>query len=72
MGITPDISIHGKKRTLKAAALVVIAAQRIKRLSESWAANRRVHAQLMKTWEGMKRRGGKSTTVAGQQLRIAR
>jgi len=72
MGITPDVSIHSKKPTLKAAGLAVMAALRMKKLSDGWAANRKVHAQLVKTLEGMRRRSGKMTTPGRQQLSFAR
>lgn len=72
MGITPDISIHSKKPSLKAAGLAVIATIRMKKLSEGWAANRKVHAQLVRTLEGMRRRSGRTSTPGRQQLSFAR
>lgn len=72
MGITPDVSIHAKKPTLKAAGLAVMAAVRMKKLADGWAANRKVHAQLVKTLEGMGRRSRKTNTPGRQQLSFAR
>jgi hypothetical protein len=72
MGITPDMSIHTKKPTLKAAGLAVMAAIRMKRLSDGWAASRKVHAQLVKTLEGMRKRSGRTTTPGRQQLTFTR
>ena len=59
MGISPDLSVLGRKRTFKAGVLAVIATLRMKRWSESWAGQRKVHAQLVKTLEGMRRRQGR-------------
>lgn len=72
MGITPDESIHTKKPTLRAAGLAVIAALRMKKMSESWAANRKIHAQLVKTLEGMRRKSGRMAGGARQQLSFVR
>lgn len=66
MGITPDVSIHTKKPTLKAAGLAVMAAIRMRKLADAWAVNRKVHAQLVKTLEGMRRRSGRTNTPGRQ------
>ena len=73
------MSVHERRPSLKAAGLAVIAAMRMKRMSEVWAGQRRVHAQLVKTLEGMRRRGGRTSgmgasTGAGarQQLSFVR
>jgi hypothetical protein len=43
MGITPDITVHDRRPKLKSAALAVIAALRMQKLSEGWAQNRKIH-----------------------------
>ena len=65
MGITPDVSYHVHKPSLKTAALAVIAAQRMQRLSKDWAGNRKVHAELVRKLEGMRRTGRRSKGAAG-------
>lgn len=63
MGISPDVSVLGRKPSFKAGVLAVIATLRMKRWSESWAGERKVHAQLVKTLEGMRRRQGQGVVA---------
>jgi hypothetical protein len=58
MGITPDITIHERRKSLKSAALVVIAAIRMQKMSEGWAKNRKIHDQLKQKLESMRRASG--------------
>jgi hypothetical protein len=68
MGITPDITVHERRPKLKSAALAVIAAIRMQKLSEAWAQNRKIHDQLKQKLESMRRQSGRK----GGALRIAR
>lgn len=68
MGITPDITVHQRRPKLKSAALVVIAALRMQKLSEGWAQNRKTHDQLKQKLESMRRQTGRKNGA----LRIAR
>jgi hypothetical protein len=74
MGITPDITVHQRRPTLKSAALAVIAAIRMQRLADAWSQNRKIHEQLKAKLEGMRRSSGRGLGSArkGTQLRIAR
>lgn len=69
MGITPDVTVHERRPKLKSAALAVIAALRMQKLSEGWAQNRKIHEQLKQKLESMRRQSGKRT---GTAARIAR
>lgn len=69
MGITPDITVHERRPRLKSAALAVIAALRMQKLSEGWAQNRKIHEQLKQKLESMRRQSGKRPSAG---LRIAR
>lgn len=71
MGITPDITIHQRRPRLKSAALAVIAAIRMQRMSEAWAQNKRIQEQLRAKLENMRRQGG-GARRNGAGLRIAR
>jgi hypothetical protein len=73
MGITPDITIHERRPKLKSAALAVIAAIRMQKLSEAWAQNRRVHELLKSKLESMRRQSGRRGAGADGvgKLRIA-
>lgn len=68
MGITPDMSVHERRPKLKSAALAVIAALRMQKLSEGWAQNRKIHDQLKQKLESMRRQSGRKSGA----LRIAR
>ena len=68
MGITPDITIHQRRPTLKSAALTVVAAIRMQKLAEGWAQNRKIHDQLKQKLESMRRASGRKSGG----LRIAR
>jgi hypothetical protein len=68
MGITPDITIHERRPKLKSAALAVIAALRMQKMSEGWAQNRKIHDQLKQKLESMRRQSGRKSGG----LRIAR
>jgi hypothetical protein len=70
MGITPDVTIHERRPKLKSAALAVIAALRMQKLSEGWAQNRKIHDQLKQKLESMRRQNGRNGKSGG--LRIAR
>jgi hypothetical protein len=75
MGITPDITVHQRRPTLKSAALVLIAAIRMQRLADGWAQNRKISEQLKAKLEGMRRSSGRGVGASarkGAQLRIAR
>ena len=74
MGITPDITIHTKKATLKSTAIAVIAMIRMKKLSENWATSKKLHAQLLQKLEGMRRGSGKGLPNGniGSRLKITR
>lgn len=82
MGITPDITIHDRRPTLKSAALAVIAALRMQKFADDWAQNRKIHEQLKAKLEGMRRNSRRGVGVGmtlsakkstgGSQLRIAR
>ena len=82
MGITPDITIHERRPTLKSAALAVVAALRMQKFADDWAQNRKIHEQLKAKLEGMKRnnRRGVGMSIAhsakkstgSSHLRIAR
>jgi hypothetical protein len=82
MGITPDITIHDRRPTLKSAALAVVAALRMQKFADEWAQNRKIHEQLKAKLEGMKRNGRRGAgmgmahsakkNIGGSQLRIAR
>jgi hypothetical protein len=67
MGITPDITVHERRPKLKSAALAVIAAIRMQKMSEAWAQNRKIHDQLKLKLESMRRQSGRKGG-----LRIAR
>lgn len=60
IGITPDISYHKRRPGLKAAGLAVIALLRMKKMSDDWAVQRKVHAQLVGKLEAMRRRSGRA------------
>lgn len=68
MGITPDITVHERRPTLKSAALAVVAAIRMQRLADGWAQNRKIHDQLKQKLESMRRANGRKSGG----LRIAR
>lgn len=68
MGITPDITIHERRPRLKSAALAVIAAIRMQKMSEGWAVNKKIHDQLKQKLEAMRRQSGRNKGG----LRIAR
>jgi len=57
MGITPDVTVHERRPSLKSAALAVVAAIRMQRLAEAWAVNRKVQEQLKMKLESMRRAG---------------
>jgi hypothetical protein len=57
MGITPDVTHHARKPTLKSVGLAIIAVNRMKKFSEGWAAHRKVHVQLVQKLESMRRQG---------------
>jgi hypothetical protein len=63
MGITPDITIHEHRPKLKSAALAVIAALRMQKLSEGWAENRKIHEQLKQKLASMRRQSGRKSGV---------
>lgn len=67
MGITPDVTVHERRPSLKSAALAVVAAIRMQKLAEAWAVNRKVQEQLKMKLESM-RRAGKGRSA----LRVAR
>lgn len=68
MGITPDITIHERRPTMKAAALAIIATIRMQKLADGWAQNRKIHDQLKQKLESMRRASGRKSGG----LRIAR
>jgi hypothetical protein len=68
MGITPDITVHERRPTLKSAALAVIAAIRMQKFSNDWAQNRKIHDQLKQKLESMRRASGRR----GGALRVSR
>ncbi|EMD68941.1 hypothetical protein COCSADRAFT_278465 [Bipolaris sorokiniana ND90Pr] len=82
MGITPDVTIHDRRPTLKSAALAVIAAFRMQKFADDWAQNRKIHEQLKAKLEGMRRNSRRAVgvgmplsakkSIGGSQLRIAR
>ena len=55
MGITPDLAVRERRRTLKAAGHAVIAAIRIKKMQQAWAGNKKLHENLLKKLESMNR-----------------
>ena len=59
MGITPDRTIREKKPSLRTVGWMVVATVRMKRMQESWAANRQLHQSLMKKLEEVRKRRGK-------------
>jgi hypothetical protein len=69
MGITPDMTVHERRPTLKAAGLAVVAAIRMKKMSEGWAQNRKIHEQLKQKLDSMRRQSGRRN---GAGLRVAR
>jgi hypothetical protein len=64
MGITPDISYRSRKHSLKTIGLAVMAAVRMQKLSEQWAGQKRVHAQLVQKVEAMRRRNVRPSATA--------
>lgn len=63
MGITPDISYHSRKRSLKSVGLAVVAGIRMQRLSDEWKAQKKVHAQLVQKLEAMRRRSNRGVNL---------
>ena len=63
MGITPDISYRSRKHSLKTIGLALIAALRMQKLSEQWAGQKKVHAQLVQKLETMRRRNARANVV---------
>lgn len=63
MGIHPDLSIHGRRPSLKTAGLAVIAAIRMKKWQQEWAASKKLHDGLMKKLESMRRGGQRKSTA---------
>lgn len=72
MGITPDITVHERRPKLKSAALAIIAAIRMQKLSEGWAQNKKIHEQLRQKLESMRRQSGGAVAKKSGGLRIAR
>jgi hypothetical protein len=64
MGITPDVTHHARRPTLKSVGLAVIAVNRMRKFSEGWAAHRKVHVQLVQKLESMRRQGRR---IQGQE-----
>lgn len=59
IGVTPDQTVREKKPSLKIVGLAIMATQRMQRMQQSWAGNKKLHESLMKKLEGLKRRQGK-------------
>ena len=59
MGITPDISFHEKKRSLRTVGFTIIACLRMQRMQKEWAGNKKLHESLLRKLEGLKRKQGK-------------
>lgn len=68
MGITPDITIHERRPTLKAAALAVVASIRMRNFAASWAQSRKIQEQLKMKLESMRRTSERRSGA----IRIAR
>lgn len=64
MGITPDISFHKSKRSLKSVGLAVMAGVRMRKMAEEWKGARKTQESLLKKLEGMK---GKARPSAGKR-----
>lgn len=60
MGITPDISFHANKPSLKSVGLAVVASVRMRKMSEAWAASRKTQESLLRRLESMKSKGRQS------------
>lgn len=60
MGITPDATVREKKPSLRTLGWAVVACNRMKNMREAWAGNQRLHEQLVKKLEGMRRRQGRA------------
>lgn len=69
MGITPDISYHAKKHSLKTVGLMFIAGIRMQRLSREWAGNRKIHGELVRKVEAMRRQSRRSGGVSKGTVR---
>ena len=57
MGITPDITYHARRPTLKNTAIAIIALIRMRNMKEEWDKSRKVHEGLVKKLEMMRRTG---------------
>lgn len=60
MGITPDVSTREKKHSLKTVGLAVLASIRMRNMQQDWAGNKKLHENLLRKLEGMRRRQGKT------------
>ena len=60
MGITPDITIREKKRSLRTVGFAVIATLRMQKSQQAWAVNQHLRETLMKKLESMKKRPSKT------------
>lgn len=58
MGISPDMSVHEKRPSLRTVGLTVLATVRMQRMQREWAGSKRVQESLVRKLESMKR--GKS------------
>ena len=60
MGIKPVLKVKGKKRSLRAVGLMIVATVKMKKLQEDWAAQKKIKASLVKKVEQMRRTSRRS------------
>jgi len=54
MGITPDISFHQRRHSLKSVGWMIVGCVRMMKRKEEWAGSKRVQESLVRKLEGMK------------------